>query len=51
MRAAAWAVLDANDKVIAVRLERDTATAYSGFEDGSRVAPLTLADLDDIDPD
>ena len=45
MKAAAWAVLDTEDRVIAVRIERDEADAYVEFTDGVRVAPLVLAEV------
>lgn len=45
---AAWAALDAQDKVFAVRIERDEAEVYVEFTDGERVAPLVLADLDGV---
>ena len=48
MKAAAWAVLDTEDRVIAVRVERDEADAYVEFTDGVRVAPLGLVDLDAV---
>lgn len=54
MKAVAWAVLDAEDTVRATLVGRKQAIALAHALDwkgggGHRVAPLTLADLDDID--
>ena len=54
-RAAAWAVLDGHDVARAVFVHRGSADkAWRMYEDayggGFRVAPLVLADLDDVEP-
>lgn len=50
MKAAGWAVLDAEDRVLTLELSRVVAHDVADRIDGARVAPLTVADLDDIDP-
>ena len=51
VRATAWAVLDAEERVLAVERSRVIATDTAEHTDGARVAPLVLADLDDLEPD
>jgi hypothetical protein len=50
-RAAGWAVLDAEDRVRLVTLDKDEATRTAGeaARDGYSVRPLVLADLDDVE--
>lgn len=50
MNAVAWAVLDAEDRVLAVELSRVIAADLAERTDGARVAPLVLADLDEVTP-
>lgn len=51
MKAAGWAVLDAEDRILTLELSRVIAHDIADRIDGSRVAPVTVADLDDIDED
>lgn len=50
-RALAWAVLDANDNLVDVERSRVIALDIAEGLDGHRIAPLVLADLDDVDED
>lgn len=49
MKAIAWAVLDGNDTVVDVERSRVIALDIAEGLDGHRIAPLVLADLDDVD--
>ena len=49
MKATAWAVLDAEDNVLYVEQSRTIALAM--VDDGCRVVPLVMADLDDVEDD
>lgn len=51
MKAIAWAVLDGNDNVVDVERSRVIALDIAEGLDGHRIAPLVLADLDDVDED
>lgn len=48
-KATAWAVLDANDNVVDVERSRVIALDIAEGLDGHRIAPLVLADLDDVE--
>lgn len=51
MKALAWAVLNAEDGVMHVTVDREFATRCADGVDGWHIRPLVVADLDDVEDD